>query len=121
MTNYKGLLVWQKSMLLVKEAYVLVKLFPKEELFSVTSQIKRAVISVPANIAEGCGRKTKKDSLQFFHISRGSLYELETHFCIAEMVSYLSQKDFERISVLINECLKILNGLINKYEHEALS
>ncbi|MBA4196132.1 MAG: four helix bundle protein [Chitinophaga sp.] len=116
MTGYKNLAAWQKSMLLVKLIYTITKEYPKEEIFSLTSQTKRAAVSIPANIAEGCGRRTKKDTLQFLYISRGSLYELETHLNIAVMIEILSEENFNHLSVLIDECLKILNGLINKYE-----
>lgn len=78
MTNYKNLEAWKKSMELVREVYILRKKYPKEEFYALTSQIKRTAISVPANIAEGSGRNYKKDTIQFLHISRGSLYELET-------------------------------------------
>ena len=78
MIIYKNLEAWKKSMLLVKEIYNLAKDFPKEEIYGITSQIKRAAISVPANIAEGVVRNYKKEKIQFLHISRGSLYEVET-------------------------------------------
>jgi len=78
MKTYKNLDSWKKSMQLVKVIYLTVKDFPKEELYGLTSQIKRAAVSIPANIAEGIGRNYKKDTIQFLHISRGSLYELET-------------------------------------------
>ncbi len=120
MTSYKKLEAWKKSMMLVKEVYVLVRSYPKEELFALTSQTKRAVISIPTNIAEGTERNYKKDTIQFLHISRGSLYELETLMNIAVMVKILPEKEFERITVLIDECLKILNGLITYYEKSKL-
>jgi four helix bundle protein len=71
MANYKTLDAWKTAMQLVKEVYLLTKKFPKEELYALTSQTKRAAVSVPANIAEGLGRQYKKDTLQFLHISRG--------------------------------------------------
>jgi four helix bundle protein len=73
MAHYKNLDAWNFAMSLVKEVYVLTKKYPKEELFALTSQTKRATVSVPSNIAEGLGRQYKKDTLQFLHISRGSL------------------------------------------------
>ncbi len=83
MKNYKELDAWKISISLVSEVYEVAKNYPKEEIYSLTSQTKRAAISVPANIAEGLGRQYKKDTLQFLHISRGSLYELETLLIIA--------------------------------------
>ena len=77
MTNYKKLEAWKKSMELVKEIYEITRSFPREELYALTSQIKRAAVSVPCNIAEGSGRNYKKDTIQFLHIARGSLYEVE--------------------------------------------
>lgn len=121
MTNYKNLLVWQKAMLLLKEVYAITKLYPKEELFALTAQTKRSAISVPSNIAEGCGRKTKKDTSHFLHIARGSLYELETQLNIALMVEYISEKKFNQLSILLDECLRILNGLITRYEKDDLT
>ncbi|MCH5598339.1 four helix bundle protein [Niabella ginsengisoli] len=116
MTTYKNLESWKKSMSLVKEVYLLTKKYPKEELYALTSQTKRAAISIPANIAEGIGRNYKKDTIQFLHISRASMYELETLLNIAVMVDIMSEKDFELLIPMIDECLKILNGLITYYE-----
>lgn len=81
--SYRDLDVWQQSRLLVKNIYQLTKIFPKEEQFGLTNQLRRAAISVPSNIAEGCGRNHFKDSVQFFFISRGSLYEIETQLVLA--------------------------------------
>ena len=120
MTGYKKLEVWKKSMQLVKEIYILAKSFPKEEVYGITSQIKRAAISVPANIAEGIGRNYKKDTIQFLHIYRGSLYELETLLCIAEMLFYITNENFKIMSEKIRECLRLLNGLISYYEKSDL-
>ena len=103
-------------MRLVKEVYLLVKTFPKEELFALTSQTKRAVVSIPANIAEGIGRNYKKDTIQFLHIARGSLYELETLLNIGVMVEIMPENKFEPFTILIDETLRILNGLIKSYE-----
>ena len=116
MTYYKNLEAWKKSMALVKEVYSIVKTFPKEELFALTSQTKRAAVSIPTNIAEGIGRNYKKDTIQFLHIARGSLYELETLLNIAVMVEIMPENKFEPFVLLIDEDLKILNGLINSYE-----
>ena len=78
MKSYTDLDVWKKSRELVKEIYVLTKAFPKDEMYGLSSQIKRSAVSVPSNIAEGYGRNHTKDTLQFLFIARGSLYELET-------------------------------------------
>lgn len=101
MANYKSLEAWKISMQLVKEIYLLTKTFPKEELYALTSQMKRAVVSVPANIAEGLGRQYKKDTIQFLHISRGSLYELETLLNIAVMTNIITEEDFIKVNPLI--------------------
>ncbi|MBA4139018.1 MAG: four helix bundle protein [Segetibacter sp.] len=103
-------------MMIVKETYTVTKAYPKEELFALTSQTKRAVVSVPANIAEGVGRNYKKDTIQFLHIVRGSLYEVETLLNIALMLEYLVQEKFNQLSGLIDEEIRILNGLIKSYE-----
>ena len=113
MTSYKNLEAWKVSMQLVKEVYLLTKNFPKEELYALTSQMKRAAVSVPSNIAEGLGRQYKKDTLQFLHISRGSLYELETLLNIAVMIEIISEEEFNRIILSLEKSLQLLNGFIN--------
>ena len=103
-------------MLLIKDIYTITKLFPKEELFALTSQTKRAAISIAANIAEGVGRNYKKDTVQFLHIARGSLYEVETLLNIAVMVDIINEEQFICFENSIDEELRILNGLIKSYE-----
>jgi four helix bundle protein len=119
MSNYKNLDVWKFSMQLVKEVYLLTKKFPKEELYALTSQTKRASVSVPANIAEGLGRQYKKDTIQFLHVSRGSIYELETLLNIAVMVEIISENEFNQIVPFVEKSLQLLNGFIN-YNQKAI-
>lgn len=116
MSNYKTLDAWKVSMELVKEIYILTKQFPKEELYGLTSQIRRSAVSIPTNIAEGLGRQYKKDTLQFFYVSRGSIYELETLINIGLMANIISENDFERLLLPIERALKLLYGLIKSYE-----
>jgi four helix bundle protein len=113
MSSYKKLDVWKNSMQLVKEVYLLTKKFPKEEIYALTSQCKRSAVSIPANIAEGLGRQYKKDTLQFLHISRGSIYELETLLNIAVMVEIITEEDFIKIDQQVEKTLQILNEFIN--------
>ena len=89
-TNYRDLLVWQKAMDLVESSYRMTRSFPKEESFGLAAQLRRAAVSVPANIAEGQGRHTTKEFLRFLSIASGSLKELETHMLIAERLCYVS-------------------------------
>ncbi len=113
MRNYQKLDAWSTSMKLVKNIYTLTKAYPKEELYALTSQTKRAAISIPSNIAEGMGIQYKKDTIQFLHISRGSVYELETVLNIAVMVQIINETDFDTLMPLLDDTLKLLNGLIN--------
>lgn len=93
-SDYTDLDVWKKCKLLVNNIYELIKKFPKEELYSLTNQLRRCEISIPSNIAEGCGRQHVNDSLQFFYIARGSLYELETQLFLSRDQNY-NRKRFE--------------------------
>ena len=87
--SYKDLIVWQKGIDLVKNVYTITKSFPKEEMFGLTNQMRRASVSIPANIAEGWGRNSTKNYIQFVRISRGSLFELETLLVIAKNQNYI--------------------------------
>ena len=120
MRNYQTLDAWKISMQLVKEIYLLTKTYPKEELFALTSQTKRAAVSIPSNIAEGMGRQYKKDTIHFLHIARGSGYELETHLNIALMVNIINEQTFKTNINMIDEVIKLLNSLINYMEKAEL-
>ena len=113
MRNYQTLDVWKKSIELVRDVYLLTKSYPKEELFALTSQTKRASVSIPSNIAEGMGRQYKKDTIHFLHIARGSIYELETHLNIALMANIIEEQNFKTIMDMVNEVTKLLSGLLN--------
>src|SRR6478609_10265038 len=95
--SYQDLDVWKQSKALVRDIYELTKAFPKEEQFGLTNQLRRAAVSIPSNIAEGCGRNHFKDSIQFFFVSRGSLYEIETQIIIAFDLGYISNSDLKNI------------------------
>lgn len=110
--SYKDLIVWQKAIELVTEIYSVSKTFPNEEKFGIVNQLNRAVVSIPANIAEGWGRESSKDYLQFLRISRGSLMEVETLILISKNLNYINEELFKLISNKIEEVGKILQGLI---------
>jgi four helix bundle protein len=114
--SYRDLDVWQQTRLLVKRVYQLSKQFPKEEQFGLTNQIKRAAVSIPSNIAEGCGRNHSKDSIQFFFISRGSLYEVETQLILAFDLEFISEAEVKTVFEQVTRCKKLLNGFINYYQ-----
>jgi four helix bundle protein len=115
---YKYLLVWQRGMDLVVEVYSVAKLLPKDELFALTNQIRRAAVSVPANIAEGHARLHRGDFLKHLSIARGSLSEVETHLEIACRLGYLQKTEAKTASDLIQEVGRLLNALINSLERE---
>jgi four helix bundle protein len=116
--KYTDLDVWKHARLLVREVYANSQSFPKEEMFGLTSQLRRAAISIPSNIAEGCGRSTDKDSTHFFFIARGSLYELETQLYLAFDMGYLSEVEFQNQLKQIEICKKLLNGFIRYFKNK---
>jgi len=118
--SYKDLIVWQKAILLVTEIYSISKTFPDSEKFGLTNQLNRAVVSIPSNIAEGWGRETKKNHLQFLRISRGSLMEVETLILISKNLRYINDQTFKIISDAIEEVGKILQGLIKSIQQKIL-
>ena len=112
MNSYKELIAWQKAMELVTEVYKITTKLPTDEKFGVVSQMNRAAISIPSNIAEGWGRETSGSYLQFLRTSRGSLMELETLTLIVRDLNYITDEQFERLNSRITEAGKILQGLI---------
>ena len=116
MKSYTELEVWIKARKLASLCYEMTKSFPKEEIFGLTSQMRRSAVSIPSNIAEGCGRNTTKDTLQFLFIARGSAYELETQFYISSDLKYISLEQLNSMITSTTECKKLLNGFINYYQ-----
>lgn len=114
MRDYKNLLVWQKSHQLTLDVYKIVRHYPKEELFGLTSQMKRASSSIPMNIAEGCGRKSEKDFARFLIISFGSSNELEYQVILSIDLNFIAFNEGQKILSQIEEVKKMLNGLIIK-------
>ena len=108
--SYRDLVVWQKSMELTKKIYTITKDFPKEEVYGLTSQIRRSAVSIPSNIAEGKGRNSDREFVRFLQISLGSLYELQTQFELSLSFNYVS--NIQDIFELSLEIEKMLNKLI---------
>ena len=107
--SYEELVVWQKAMILAKSVYCLQKQLPKEEVFGLGDQIRRAAVSIPSNIAEGFGRGSQNEFKHFLAIARGSLFETKTQLQLAEELGYLHH--VPEVFVLINEVGKLINGL----------
>ena len=111
MHQFKELKVWQKGRVLVKEIYQATHTFPKDELFGIVSQMRRAAVSIPTNIAEGCGRNSDKELCRFLDIANGSAFELETLMILSLDLEYLSQHKFEEFDAKLNEVQKMIFGL----------
>ncbi len=109
--KHHDLMLWQEAMALVKEVYRVTGNFPRDEIYALTSQMRRAAVSVPSNIAEGAGRNGEKEFFQFLSITRGSLCELETQILIAKDVEYLD--DCDDLLVRMDKVFSLLGGLIN--------
>jgi four helix bundle protein len=116
--TYKDLIVWQKSILLVKLIYILTKEFPSDERFGLINQLRRASISISSNIAEGYGRKTQKDRLQFFVIAYGSSLEVETQLHISKELAFGDIKSIEKSELILTEVLKMLNKMTSSVRIE---
>jgi four helix bundle protein len=116
--SYQDLVVWRKAVDLVTEIYRVSQNFPREELFGLMSQIRRAAVSIPSNIAEGHQRMSRKEYQYFLSNARGSLAELETQFIIARNLGYLAKIELENILSLTAEVGRILNGLMASLRNE---
>ncbi|HDR15181.1 MAG TPA: four helix bundle protein [Desulfobacteraceae bacterium] len=112
--HYKDLIVWQKAMDLVTMVYQATKEFPKEELYGLTNQVRRAAVSIPSNIAEGQARQSAAEFKNFLSIARGSLAEVETQLLIATRLNYLTQKKLTLIMEVHQEISKIIPALMAK-------
>lgn len=117
MKTYRDLLIWQKSMQLVTDTYQITNTFPKEEVFGLTSQIKRSIISVACNIAEGFGRKSSKEFVRFLNISIGSLFEYQTQIEIARNIKFISEEDFNQLYEKSREIEIMIVSFSNKINH----
>ena len=113
--TYRDLIAWQKAMDLVEMVYRATKLFPKEELYGLTSQVRKAAVSVPSNIAEGQGRGSSKVFHHFLSIANGSLLEVETQVTIAQRLGYIDHDQVQPILALSNEITRIIYGLMKKH------
>ncbi|MFA6534004.1 MAG: four helix bundle protein [Patescibacteria group bacterium] len=112
--SFRDLIVWKKSFELTKEIYRLTKSFPKDEIFGITSQIKRAAVSIPSNIAEGCERGYRQELLRFLLIALGSAGELATQLLLAKDLKMAEEKSFINSEQLLLETTKLLHCFIRK-------
>jgi len=112
METHKDLLVWQKSIAFVTAIYNLTKSFPKEELYCIVSQIRRAAVSIPSNMAEGCARRNTREYIQFLYVSLGSAAELETQLIISSNLGYINENDNQNILKNLEEIIRMITGLI---------
>jgi four helix bundle protein len=116
MKTHKDLIAWQKSLAFVTDIYELTRCYPKDEMYGLINQLRRAAVSVPSNIAEGAARSTKREFNQFLHISLGSLSEIETQLFISTNLGYLKREDSEAQLSKLTEIRRILIGLISSLE-----
>ena len=117
--SYRDLEVWQKSMDLVVECYQITKKFPKSEIYGLTSQLRRAAVSIPANIAEGRERQHTKEFIQHLSIAYGSLAELETHILIGQRLNYLDSTQEKQLLEKTAEIGRMINGLRRSLEKKS--
>jgi four helix bundle protein len=119
MHNFRELKIWQKSVTLVKAIYILTQTFPKEEIYGITNQIRRCAVSIPSNIAEGCGRNTNKQLIQFLDIAHGSSCELETQLIIANELEFISIDQLNLLMADVHEVQKMIFGFKNSLKSQA--
>lgn len=111
LSSYKELIVWQRSMQLAKEVFKLTSLFPKSELYGIIAQIRRAAVSIPSNIAEGYGRKSRNEFKQFLAVAYGSSLELETQLLLAQDLDFSIKENFVKSFSLLEEVLKMIYSM----------
>ncbi|HUP44608.1 MAG TPA: four helix bundle protein [Thermoanaerobaculia bacterium] len=116
--SFRDLIAWQKGMALAEEVYRVSDDFPRREMYGLTRQVRDAAVSVPSNIAEGKGRQTKKDYLQFLFRARGSLYEAQTQLELARNLRMLAEDSFQMVGARAAEAGRVLNGLIRGVQRQ---
>lgn len=121
MRDFKQLNFWRKSIDLAKDIYELTKNFPQEEKFGITSQIRRSVVSISANISEGCGRETQKDFKNFLNIAMGSSKETENLLHLSKELGYISLTDYNALNIKITEVSKMLNVFIKQIRESEIN
>jgi len=119
--SYKELIVWQKSMELAISIYELTSRFPQTEIYGLVSQMRRAAVAIPSNIAEGYGRKSSKEYRQFLSIAYSSGLELETQLILAKKLRFVDVEDFKKSEALLQEVLKMLNTMMFKLKSKLIS
>lgn len=112
--SYRDLILWRKALDLVEAVYTATRGWPKDEAYGLTSQVRRAVVSIPANVAEGQGRDSKRDSLRFLAIANGSRLELETHLFIAHRLGYIAQDVRDQLLEQTAEIGRVQQGLVRR-------
>jgi four helix bundle protein len=115
---HKKLEAWKKSIDFVADVYRITKVFPKEELFGLTQQMRRSAVSIPSNIAEGCSRKSDTETIQFLYIAIASVSELETQLIIANRVGYISEQEIKKMLTDIDEIKRLIVGLIKAFKNK---
>ena len=121
MNSFRKLNVYIRAKELVRQVYELIKKFPREEQYALCDQLRRVVISIPSNIAEGSGRQSQKDQAHFYTIAYGSLMEVLSQLDVACDLGYISQEEFDKLEVLIDEEAKMLAGLVVKRTNAPLN
>lgn len=121
MNSFRKLNVYINAKELVRQVYQLLKKFPREEQYALCDQLRRAVISIPSNIAEGSGRQSQKDQSHFYTIAYGSLMEVLSQIDVACDLGYISQDEFDKLEILIDEEAKMLTGLVTKRTNAPLN
>ena len=114
--NFKDLRVWQTAMDIAQQCYFLTRGFPQDELYGIVQQVRRSAVSIPANIAEGYGRRYRAEYIRFLNIAQGSTNELETHLILSERVGLCQGKDVETILDLLNQESRMIINLLKKLD-----
>src|SRR5436309_5837813 len=116
MRNYRDLQVWKKAHDLTLELYRVSQRFPREEIYGITGQLRRAAVSIGANLAEGCGRRTSSELARFVRIAMGSASELDYHLLLCRDLGYMKDEDFKRVESELTEVRKMLTSFLNSIE-----